>query len=364
MTNLRTSGLLLLLLASNTTQAATLIVDAAGGGDYLTVEAAAMASAPGDIIDIAPGTYVENSGWSISHSLTFTSTSGGVVIQPAETVFDGGLVPDDVGHIFYVEGGAGDIHITFSNLIVDGAEQFGHITFDITNLYAFDVSLTIQSCSFIGATGIGQSPGISASNTDVLIEDSYFAETKGYGQESDGRGAVLDIGFFTVPGLVTINRTDFVNNSHTGDAGALHISNANANITDTSFISNNGGDEGGDLGGGAVLIQAGSIATFTRSHFSENTTPNTGGAVQCIESSCEFIQSEFFNNSASSGGAVYGLGSDLSFTGNVLMENFASSNGGAIGGELARSPMKSMHTLMPKRGPLPSGIGSWPPSAA
>jgi hypothetical protein len=334
MTPLRIGSALLLLLAPALGQAATLIVDAAGGGDYTTVEAAVLASAPDDIIDIVSGTYVENTMWDIAHSLTFTSTSGGVVIQPADDVFGGGTEPDEYGQLFHFTAEFADVHITISNLTVDGAEQYGQIAFDAYNS-VFDTSLTIRDSSFIGATGIGGPIGVMTSDVDVLIENSTFSGAKGYGQESNGAGGALHISFgrSSNPGLVTINRSVFANNSHTGDAGAIFLYHAQLAVTDSSFIDNSSGDEGSNMGGGAVLLFGDSVATFTTSHFSGNTSLNTGGAVHCIESSCEFFQSEFFNNSASQGGAVYGQGSELSFTGNVLMENFASIRGGAIGGE-------------------------------
>ena len=51
---------LLLLFASTSAQASTLVVDAGGGGDFTTISGAITAAVSGDVVQVEPGTCVED----------------------------------------------------------------------------------------------------------------------------------------------------------------------------------------------------------------------------------------------------------------------------------------------------------------
>ena len=330
MTPLRIGSALLLLLAPALGQAATLIVDAAGSGDYTDIASAIAASSSGDVIDVMTGTYVQNRIDS-EHGLTITSSTGGVVIQPAfdnyedETYLVGTttifrFTADEVSPLV--------IDLTLSNLTLDGINLGGLLEVEADQ--TLRGSLTVQNCQIINGAG-GATPGIRISHMDVVIEDSTVSN---HHTDTGGGGHYYGSAIRLSNSALTMNRTVISNNSSSWSGAGLWLRGSDAVITSSTFSYNTSDQSAcsGDCDGGAILVTDASSLDIRTSTLSHNGNTMDGGAIACIDSICTISQSEFAANTAESGGAIKGLGADLTLTGNVFIENIANSEGGAVFG--------------------------------
>ena len=205
------------LLAASAAGATTYTVP----GDYGTIQAAIDACVPGDIVEIACGTYVEALEVAISGI-----TLRGASLSPSCVTVD-------------ANGGIRALYLNGNSTPLTG--------------------LTVEGIEFTGATR----NGVSAYVADVEFNYCSFRDNVSTGWS--GAGAYLYTG-----SAVTFNNCFFLNNSTPDDGAGVFVFYTDViSFTNCTFF----GNVADDIGGGASIN--GSDATFTSCSFSEN----SGGSI-------------------------------------------------------------------------------------
>lgn len=222
-------------------------VNPGGTGDAPTIQAAFDAASPGDVIELAPGTYIDSHTRTIQgHSVPQTTTSvaffsPGVSITssggPAVTIIDG---QNDRHGLFAVDAGAVSVSgITFHQCARAGGEIWGG--------------------------------GLMFHRSEPLVENCVFRACDGHA----GAGVMVSQGANAI-----IRFNTFVNNTSTDLGGALEIfaHPSVAVVENNTFVGNVA-----DRHGGAVLINS-STAQLSNNIYAWNTVGTSGGAVACLNS--------------------------------------------------------------------------------
>jgi len=121
-----------------------------------------------------------------------------------------------------------------------------------------------------------------------------------------------------------------------GQSGGVTLAAAEARFEQCSFLQNTA--TGKTTGGGAVLMNANSAATFVNSNFRNNSSQNRGGAIEDIGSSLTVQGGQFTDNHTnlpghkptSAGGAVYLLDGTAHISDARFERNETGWTGGAI----------------------------------
>lgn len=191
--------------------------------------------------------------------------------------------------------------------------------------------------------------GLIENAGNVNLFDSVFANN------SSRDGSVL---YNSANGLLNINNSVFVNNSGTGNSGALElgVSSKAAYIADSIFKSNTAGIYGGAIysleklaitgsdfssnstikNGGAIYSSSGvniTDTTFTDNKQTAIADGYGGGAISLHGGTTYITASTFRNNSGRTGGAIYNAaGSTAYINGSEFYGNKTITNGTALGG--------------------------------
>jgi len=271
--------LLLLLLGPLAVDAAVITVRGDGTGDYTLIGPAVSASAPGDSIEIGPGTYYDSAVVEVGHSLTFYSTDGA-----AATILDG---------------------------------QGTHRVMRVAGLgVTVDISGLTFSHGFI-ADNVGGGL-VATEDAVVTVRDCVFDANEAGGMGMAQRAQA------------TLQQCVFTNNTGTTGTGGIYIAGdppengTHADIIDCEFRGNNAGKEGGGI---SVVEEA--TATVFRCSFYDNIGPINGGGIFCSYfSEVDVIQCFFKGNTAEEGSAIrllYPWGG-RTVTQNTFHENVSSLN--------------------------------------
>ncbi len=211
--------------------------------------------------------------------------------------------------------------------------------------------LTITNSTFTGNQVTGTSAGRGGalySPTSISITNSTF--TNNQITISGNGGAIYSLGTMTITGS-TFN----TNSTASGEGGAAYIGNGGTapSITDSYFVNNSSSGDGGAVrciepetltidgttfetnsgARGAALAQFDGNATITNSTFSGNTAATEGGAIRSGGANTITSKySTFYGNSAgnaNSGGAV--LGTNFTTLGSIFSGNTSNSVANACG---------------------------------
>ncbi len=268
--------------------------------DYPTLQEAADASSPGDIIDLAPGTWYQNV-WGLS-GVTLKGREGAT-----QTIIDGSKW-DWSPIVIYGDPCTID-GLTIRNGI--GSNIFGIIRGGA--IYAEFTSVTIKNCRFennsltmgefdqaaIGGAVCGFYSPLSFTNCDFLSNTA------------DSGGAIHS----EFADQLQIENCRFRSNT-AWSGGAIHINNTPFTITSSLFYDNLGGAQGGALNVDAPP-QGG---------------PSLTGSVQ----GCEFIRNNASEYGYGAGGAISVLGNhDVTASGCSFQDNYGCTGGGIFAGYLA-----------------------------
>lgn len=268
-------------------------------GDLATIEAACDAAQAGDVVEVAPGTYLETQVH-LRSGVTLRGEPGGgpVVVRGDETA----TVTADAGQQTTVLQ-----DITFSHIL--GAELAGRIE--------------VRRCRFAHSGNregpIAQSGGaVSVRSGTALFQDCAFDSNAVVANE-DVRGGGL--GAFGA--TVTLERCTFTGNGPGPLSGGAAYIAGNAAITDCTFERNRSTNTCG-----ALLLGDG-IVSISGCTFVDNGSNLHSGAIGAFADSTSITGCTFSGNSATNGGALW-LDGHARLSSCVFLHNTAY-RGGAVG---------------------------------
>ncbi|MBX2801314.1 MAG: hypothetical protein KTR31_26790 [Myxococcales bacterium] len=320
----------MLLLFVQTALAGTLQVPSKA---YPSIQDALDDADTGDVIEVAPGTYVEQLIADDNRTLTIeglgvtvTPPVGAQQILTAESsnleltvrgiTFDGeqtarGMLIQS-GALVVVEGctfrngsggaGGGGIQNSDSNsqLVVrdslfedNVAERGAHLNFNNGN------SLTIERSTFVGGRTDEDGGGVRAANLTVTMEDVVFEDNRAIAVDSTpARGGAV---FLSNTRDSTISGALFCNNEASHEGGAIHARNGSTELTVTGslFLTNTSGTIGG-----AISTQDGDFDTVNN-HFVSNTSVDDGAAIHLTDRVRGTHVNALFAHNASTNGVAY-----------------------------------------------------------
>ncbi|MCZ6766450.1 MAG: right-handed parallel beta-helix repeat-containing protein [bacterium] len=273
--------------------------------DYPTIQDALDAALDGDEVVVEPGTYQEILTVP-PRAITLRSQSG----NPANTILDGSLVPDNVALVLFDGDPAGTRALrgfTLTNskgpVRIDGFANTGlHI---------------IEDCRFINMGPNGALRAVGAS-TDIL--NNEFIDNEGI----FGGGAIV----MTGAGLIQNN---LFQGNDAIPSGTLTLTQGGA-----IYLLSQGGREG-------------SFVEIRNNTFEENTCTDYGGAIQITQNfNCNVIRNKFKRNFAAiCAGAIYVVANSRSvlLRGNTLIEN-ESSQGAGFGIDICQGTRIIANTIV------------------
>lgn len=296
---LRLSLVLVALLASPAALSArTWHVNSAGTGDAPTIQAAAIAAAPGDTVLISPGTYFEQDiplrpGLTVQGDSN-DETAVSIVGDASARVFSG-VSPAE----------------TFQRAILQALTIQG----DAGGLYLERSSATLRRVVFQG-TVADRGAAIETHRVPILkLEHCTFRD----GLANCGGALYLGEGYVTIA-------EDCLFEHNANHAIAAPSALAQTILTRCRFLSNH--DTGSGLSGGGAVYTAG-WTSASGSEFGGNSA-GQGGAFHGAQGPHSFSACEFHDNSAQAGGAFFSIDGSSSFSECDFRDNTASLDGGAV----------------------------------
>ncbi len=309
--------------------------------DQPTLAAAMLAAAPGDTIQLAPGSYLEH-----GIDLVAGVTVLGDPDDPAAVVLDaGGLgrildafglaeAPELRGLTFtggstldgWWEALGGAVRCRSSALIVRDCVFTDNEAVLGGGLGCLDAELTIADTVFHANRGIGTAwtagGGLYVDDSAGSVARCEFTDNTAFAVDLPGDAA----GFYSESSQMLVQSCTFTGNS-TGAGGAGFYSYLDDfPILEDCHFENNQSDFGG-----AIYLEN-SYAILRRCTVVNNTAKIAGGALIDDGSVCEIVDSTFSGNVATqwAGGAIGAWVADLTILRTTFTDNQAQSGGGAL----------------------------------
>ena len=258
-------------------------------GDQPTIQSAIDAAATGDIVLVAPGTYVENINFR-GKAITVESAQG-----PGVTIIDGNLA----GPVVTLTSGEGPASV----------------------LRGF----TVQRGD--GGSGIGNGGGVRISGGAPTIEGNVITNNR-----ACGGGAGIEAAFSSA----RIENNRITNNSQYGCSGGIGGGGIGVRGAGQTQIIDNVvmGNSWGSSGGGITLFAAGS-PTIRGNVIRANSAYGDGGGIWIVNrSDASIVQNVITGNRAGQGGGIYwGVPSEA--RGPLLVNNTIAGNQGQGSGIFA-----------------------------
>ncbi|MDP7030345.1 MAG: right-handed parallel beta-helix repeat-containing protein [Phycisphaerales bacterium] len=284
----RTSLLIATVLGlASPAAAVTWLVDVAGGGDYTAIQDAVDAASDGDVIEIAPGTYIDDDEDGVVVSLGVTNTL-------------------DL-----------TIRATAPGVTIDGQDA-------AQGLACWSGDVVIEGIDFVDcATTSQDGGGVLARNAGESITISSCTFTNCSDQQSFGKGGAicLDSAVSSQPITFSLADTTMFGCSSTSYGGCMFVDNASGTISNCTF------EDGWASNGGAMEVRSG-VATISGSIFTGNIASN-GGAMRLydVESDVTVTSSQFRMNDASFGSAAQVAKGLLTLVSCDVEDNVATRSG-------------------------------------
>jgi MYXO-CTERM domain-containing protein len=299
---------LCLLLVPAAAQAATLTVDDSGGAQHTTISAAIAAASPGDIVQVAAGTYTEDLDFS-GKAITVRGTAG-----PAST--------------FLIGTGSGPV-VRFVSAESNNA-----------TLQGFDISGGDTRGAYQGA-------GIHVNNAGPTLRDLVVHDNLGHLGAGvflgDAVNAVLD------DLVIRDNTSSYDANGDWGYGGGLYGFDCTATLTDVLFEGNEAPRGGGFMFGGCtvtldgVTVRAndaergggfsllGGTTTMTNALIEANTASiNGGGFWFSVDAAGSFLSVVVSDNVAPTGAGGRITNSSPTLEHVTFSGNVSTTNGGGL----------------------------------
>ncbi len=276
-------GSFVFTLSAFNTLAATIHIPA----DQPTIQAGIDAAVDGDIVLVAPGTYVENIDF-LGKAITVQSESG-----PNATVIDGGHVTSVVTFTngetessllegFMIRNGSGTLDDSDDSIVRGGG------------IYCYASSPSIDNCTISGNSADNHGGGFACreSSAPTITNCTISGNIADY---AGGGIACEEYSSLTITGC-TISENSAMNSS----------------------------------GGGICCVQYSSL-TVTNCTISENTSDGIGGGIRCAgESSMTVTNCTVSQNNTGSGGGIHCWQSFSTITDSTISDNIADRSGGGI----------------------------------
>ena len=306
-------------LSAHPTLAATIHVPA----DQPTIQAGIMASVDGDLVLVAPGTYVENIDI-IGRAITLQGLAG-----TDETIIDGAQ--------------SGSV-VTFASeeteeTVLDGFTLRNGSTGNGGGIYCTGASPTITNCTISENTADYNGGGIDAKEfSSITIMDCTIT-----GNISRGGGGIR---CDEISSLTITNCTITGNQAESGGGG---ITASGSGTIENCVVSNNSGDFGAGISGpmsgtimncailnnsgrqgGGIYSFGGADPTITNCTISGNSASEEGGGIKCHESSATITNCIISGNSAREGGGIRCSRASPTITNCTITGNTGLETGGGI----------------------------------
>ncbi len=189
-----------------------------------------------------------------------------------------------------------------------------------------ETNLTIKSDGKVitGIDGFGIF-SFSNINTDSAVSVSVSIENIDFTDSGSGSGDAEECAVHAKNLFLTIKNSEFNN----FDGGAVIFSSSDdthqLKIEHSSFSNNFTPDNGG-----AISVNGASQVTISNSYFNKNKALNGGAVSLETVSSATITNTTFYNNNAENGGAIYMETGTLNISNSTFYQNSATDNGGAI----------------------------------
>jgi predicted outer membrane repeat protein len=277
---------LLLFLSTSVAEAATIHVP----GDQPTIQAGIDATAPGDTVDVACGTYYEHD-IVLRSGITLRSESGQASCSTIDAQGLGRiLVGELLDEATRIEG------LTFTG---GAAGAGGALRLDQS-------SVNIHGCAFTGNEAVGGG-AIYSVDSDVQVKLCEFRSNAAFVAHGGSWGGAIGLAASTceVHGCVFVNNSAFGPESH---GGAIYTVLGNTSISSSVFIRNHAHGGGSDVRGGGAIDVYGGTAELSDCLFVENSTgTGDGQGVLCTgAASISVLRSTFWGHFDQS--TVWGTG--------------------------------------------------------
>ncbi|MFO0828406.1 MAG: hypothetical protein U0572_09675 [Phycisphaerales bacterium] len=286
--------------ANGVALSATLMVP----GQFPTIQAAIDASANGDVINVAPGTYVEHIRFK-GKAITVRGVAGA-----ATTVLDGaGVGP--VVRFTELEGPGSRLE---GVRVTNGASFIGG------GILAISSSPTISECIVDACSAVERGGGLAILAGDPEVSQCTFTNNTarvrgGAVYVASGASPVFEGCTFESNSVLPLYSTDPCG------GGAIAVLSASADVSGCDFVDNLVSDDdstgGSSASGGGMFLESSSMSLLDSTFYSNAATASSanrlarGGAIRAMQSSLTLTACAFQGNTASnstsswaSGGAV------------------------------------------------------------
>lgn len=342
-----------------------------GSCNYTTISDAVLNANDGDVIQVEPGTYVENVF--VDRSVTIEGQGAGVIIDGGKA---GAVLTVDTDFIVSIanltlrngssiDGGgiSNDGTITVTNCIIQNNEatdaQGGGGISNFGNMTLQQVVVISNSASF----------GAGIYNVDLLTADN-ISVTDNSTLDSGGGGITNDGAFYLTNSLVLSN-TAGANGGGIDNSGEITVSlstvKGNSAGVDGGGVYNDGAfklirslvydNDSINVGGGIHNWTGGSFSAIN-STISGNAANNQGGGIhnEGVGATAVFSSSAIYNNSTGLGSQVGGVSS---VTGTVTLNNtiIAHLASAADGSDCSASNIISAGSNLDSDGTCSLGVG-------
>jgi hypothetical protein len=347
-------------------RAGTLCVNPSGGGGcFSSINQAVTMAGPGEVIKVAPGTYVENV--IISKTVTLQGGWSPDFSQRDLDAYLATIIPaDNTQSVVSILGQFGDknaVTPTLDGFVITGgrADLGGNhggglriidsnarvISNTIKNNVAFLLgggvwvqrgAPTLQGNRIMDnqTAGLGQDAhggGVQLENTQATLLDNLIAGNTISGTQTYGGGLEIS---GTGLGQVVLRRNQFISNTASlgsnAFGGAIAVVNGQVMMENSLVISNTAAMGGGIFIGGSLLDCCN--LTSTNNSIRANRASQGGGIFigGMIDDCCEFrgANTQIQANSASQGGGLYNNDQFVDLRGSLVISNTAVAGGGGF----------------------------------
>jgi hypothetical protein len=261
--------------------------DGSAAKPYCTIADALAVAAPGDVIEIAAGSYHE------SVDLTYDVTLVGASGSSATTIVG-------VGRAVWIAPG---VDASLHGLTLTGSSNL-----DGGGVFLDDGTLEVADCVFdscVTNNGLGTSKGggLYAEDAVVTIERTLFRGCRSGAGTSGANTAGSGGAIYVKRTTISLVDCELAQSIATSGVGLYAMDDCDVALTDTSVHD---GDPFGSGTGGGLALASSSAATLKGCTFTSNSVQSFGGAIWGDNNSTLTVEEcRFEQNAGNAGGAIY-----------------------------------------------------------